>query len=492
MSNLFDDLNFNKTLPHFDFPTIWLRPKSIKNKPLFFKSDFSANDISQGNGNTCFIIACFSALANQKEAFFKVVNPFQSFSSNSYNGAFYFNFFNRERREWETVTIDDYLPYNAVTKKLIFTSNINHPEEYWPALLEKAILKYLKLDYEKIGEGGDPAVIFKILFDNKVDTYYFNKKINIDHYSYLQKFSKKIWPRTIAMTAAIISPTGINNGVDHKTNLVMGHAYSVISMDCEKEQITIRNPWGSTEYLYQIINADKNDDSIENILNLNDGIFKITFKTFLKHFAYIDYIMDNEVRLVGYSPYFKINKGTSLLKSIYSKKIWVNSMNNTNNNDNPAAATGGGRGDFLANTSSLNNNIHANCNIDSLNLINSNQFFYKIKFDIEKIFKNYGKFSSDILFLIKPLWDEFNDKYHQPMYNYYYNLTVEIFQNKSILNCEVCPRLDQYRLNELGGKYISILINKLKPNDKYVNIDLKFLNVINVPKLFEVIIIEDN
>ena len=86
-------------------------------------------------------------MVENKHLFDKVFPPGQNFKNN-YCGLFRFRFY--RLGEWYEVVIDDKLPTRA--GQLIFLRG-NHPNEFWPALFEKAYAKF-NGGYSKI-EGGN-------------------------------------------------------------------------------------------------------------------------------------------------------------------------------------------------------------------------------------------------------------------------------------------------------------------------------------------------
>ena len=94
-----------------------------------------------------YITCRVSGLVENKHLFDKVFPPGQNFTNN-YCGLFRFRFYRLGK--WYEVVIDDTLPTRS--GHFIFLRG-NHPNEFWPALFEKAYAKF-NGGYSKI-EGGN-------------------------------------------------------------------------------------------------------------------------------------------------------------------------------------------------------------------------------------------------------------------------------------------------------------------------------------------------
>ena len=92
-------------------------------------------DINQGEIGDCWFLASLANLADDDEAFNKVVPSGQGFGS-GYCGIFRFRFF--RFGEWVEVVIDDKLPTR--NGKLIYLK-AKDDNEFWSPLLEKAYAK---------------------------------------------------------------------------------------------------------------------------------------------------------------------------------------------------------------------------------------------------------------------------------------------------------------------------------------------------------------
>ena len=63
-----------------------------------------------------------------------VIPPNQGFDDNDYSGMFYFRFW--VYGDWYDVVIDDKLPCSRYyDKQLVYCSNKNNPNEFWPMLV---------------------------------------------------------------------------------------------------------------------------------------------------------------------------------------------------------------------------------------------------------------------------------------------------------------------------------------------------------------------
>ncbi len=162
---LFKDENFNMALPAKYKGVSWSRPHAISQDPIFFFNKPCVCDLKQGNlGNCYFISALHSIIAyytiqhpNLLCNLLYQLGPWQSFQV-GYSGSFTFLLWNGFG--WQAVVIDDLLP--TCNNKLLFTYNTHG--EYWPQLMEKAVLSFLNMSYEDSDKGGVPATIFKLFY----------------------------------------------------------------------------------------------------------------------------------------------------------------------------------------------------------------------------------------------------------------------------------------------------------------------------------------
>ncbi|XP_070699004.1 calpain-1 catalytic subunit-like [Pempheris klunzingeri] len=114
---------------------VWLRPAKIAPRPAFILDGVSRFDFGQGRVGNCWFLASMGALTFQVEILGQVVPLEQTFGEN-YCGLFHFRFWRFGR--WVDVVIDDKLP--TINGRLIFAIS-KDPNEFWPALLEKAYAK---------------------------------------------------------------------------------------------------------------------------------------------------------------------------------------------------------------------------------------------------------------------------------------------------------------------------------------------------------------
>lgn len=119
----------------------WLRPHEICQKngyqaPQMFVKNMDRFDINQGEIGDCWFLAALANLAENQEAFKRVVPKDQGFEGSRYAGIFRFRFYSFG--EWIEVVIDDRLPTR--NGKLIYLKS-TEKHEFWSALLEKAYAK---------------------------------------------------------------------------------------------------------------------------------------------------------------------------------------------------------------------------------------------------------------------------------------------------------------------------------------------------------------
>ena len=96
----------------------------------------------QGELGNCWLIAAISCLSLKPDLFEQVVPKGQVCEGDGYTGAFVFRFWRFGR--WVEVVVDDRLPVNKNTGKLIFIHSRDN-NEFWSALLEKAYAKLVSV-----------------------------------------------------------------------------------------------------------------------------------------------------------------------------------------------------------------------------------------------------------------------------------------------------------------------------------------------------------
>ena len=114
----------------------WLRPREIARDPQMYVGKRDRFDINQGEIGDCWFLAALANLAEDDDAFQRVVPGGQGFDKGSYCGMFRFRFF--RFGEWVEVVIDDKLPTR--NGKLIYLK-AKDDNEFWSPLLEKAYAK---------------------------------------------------------------------------------------------------------------------------------------------------------------------------------------------------------------------------------------------------------------------------------------------------------------------------------------------------------------
>ncbi|XP_029655228.1 calpain-2 catalytic subunit-like, partial [Octopus sinensis] len=141
--SLFEDLDFPATFRSLFLKTVqkdlvWKRPKELKKTAVFMR-EATYRDFNQGALGDCWFISAVNVLvANNRKVFEKIVPSNQSFTED-YAGIFRFNFW--WYGEWKEVVVDDRLPVDKITHKILYAHNNSEPDEFWVCLLEKAYAK---------------------------------------------------------------------------------------------------------------------------------------------------------------------------------------------------------------------------------------------------------------------------------------------------------------------------------------------------------------
>uniref|UniRef100_A0AAQ5X1P9 Calpain catalytic domain-containing protein n=1 Tax=Amphiprion ocellaris TaxID=80972 RepID=A0AAQ5X1P9_AMPOC len=262
----------------------WLRPGRIVSNPSFVVDGVSRFDFGQGIVGNCWFLASIGALTFQDYILGQVVPLEQSFDDD-YCGLFHFRFWRFGR--WVDVVIDDKLP--TINGRLIFVHSTD-PNEFWPALLEKAYAKVCG-SYSDMN-AGTPA---EALVD-------FTGGVHIC--IQLSEPPPNLWELMCrAGQSKSLMGCGTEQGTSANTvlpnGLVQGHAYTVTGVKQVKNRqlvnlVRLWNPWGRGEW-----NGDWSDQSPlwqtvspqdrELCLSVrDDGEFWMTLQDFCRFYSDLD------------------------------------------------------------------------------------------------------------------------------------------------------------------------------------------------------------
>ncbi|XP_019909411.2 calpain-1 catalytic subunit isoform X2 [Esox lucius] len=264
----------------------WLRPAEIAKRPCFTVDGISRFDYGQGLAGNCWFLASIGALTFQTCIMEQVLHGQQSFE-HDYCGIFHFKFWRFGR--WVDVVIDDKLP--TIDGQLIFVHS-KTPNEFWPALMEKAYAKVCG-SYADMNLG-NPS---EAMMDFTGGVYITFK---------LADAPPNLW--NLLFRAAKCNslmgcetPPGETPGNTVAPNgLVRGHAYTLtgiiqlMSKGRPVNLIRVYNPWGRVEWtgdwsdnssLWQTVSPGDRKTCLSVV---EDGEFWITVEDFCKHFRSVD------------------------------------------------------------------------------------------------------------------------------------------------------------------------------------------------------------
>ncbi|XP_051723019.1 calpain-14 [Ctenopharyngodon idella] len=290
---------------------VWKRPHELVPNPVYIVQGTSRFDFIQGRLGNCWFLASVGALTFQKRLMKQVIQDDQNFSVD-YAGIFHFKFW--RFGSWVDVVIDDKLP--TIDGQLAFVQS-KTPNEFWPALLEKAYAKvcgsYAAMDAGNISEAitdftGGPHMTIK-----------------------LSDASDKLWDtmRRASQSESLMgcgTPGGqaglLQNNV-LPNGLVEMHAYTVTGVAevvCggrPVKLVRIFNPWGKGEWnrdwsdrspLWELVRPE--DQKYKVVLD--NGEFWMSMEDFCKNFSDLDICcLDVNVLAGSHSSSWKIemNKG---------------------------------------------------------------------------------------------------------------------------------------------------------------------------------------
>lgn len=303
----------------------WLRPHEICQryglKPEMYVGKIDRFDINQGEIGDCWFLASLANLADDNEAFNRVVPKNQGFR-NGYTGIFRFRFF--RFGEWVEVVVDDRLPTR--NGNLIYLK-AKEANEFWSPLLEKAYAK-LYGSYTAL-EGGltiEASVDFTGGIPEMIDLNNMRMEKETLFYNMMKAYENNAF-MSCSLSNSRYQAEGMRLGLQAR------HAYTitkVVEVRSHRGRNTIplirmRNPHGnSREWKGAWSDQDSEwrnlRDSVKQELGLtfdDDGEFYMNFNLdFLKYFG--------EVEIVHKTPASMMEQQSSSRKYevIYFQGAW--------------------------------------------------------------------------------------------------------------------------------------------------------------------------
>uniref|UniRef100_A0A3B4ULQ0 Calpain-1 catalytic subunit-like n=1 Tax=Seriola dumerili TaxID=41447 RepID=A0A3B4ULQ0_SERDU len=261
---------------------VWLRPAKIAPNPSFVLDGISRFDFGQGVLGNCWFLASIGALTFQNHVLGQVVPLEQTFDEN-YCGLFHFRFWRFGR--WVDVIIDDKLP--TINGRLIFVHS-KDPNEFWPALLEKAYAKVCG-SYADMCAGTPAEAMMDFTGGVHMCIQLSDPPKNLWELMYRAGSSNSLM--------GCGTPQGTSANTVLPNGLVQGHAYTVTGMMSQGKLVNLVrlwNPWGKGEWkgdwsdqslLWQTVSAHdrKTCHSVDD-----DGEFWMTMEDFCKFYTDLD------------------------------------------------------------------------------------------------------------------------------------------------------------------------------------------------------------
>ncbi|XP_044019682.1 calpain-A-like [Aphidius gifuensis] len=269
-----------------------LRPKDIVEKPqepVIFIDNKKPFHVKQGKLGDCWFVVGLLHLQYYPNLFRFIVSPHdQTFNAKNYAGIFHFRFW--QAGTWVDVVIDDRLP--TVQKTLIYASS-GYPNEFWPALIEKAYAKLLYRSYKNL-IGGFSKISMPDLSGCISETYVIKSTSNE-----LFKIIQNAKDRSTMISCSTVNQEEFQKFKTPVLRLLPHHSYAITAVktvtidkiDGEFKLIRIRNPQGRvSKHLYHgNIKYFFNQATLESKLDTEiDGESWILYDDFIKYFSYVE------------------------------------------------------------------------------------------------------------------------------------------------------------------------------------------------------------
>ncbi|BFZ04245.1 hypothetical protein BsWGS_07284 [Bradybaena similaris] len=228
------------------FGVQWKRPWEISKDPVFAHEGTTYTDVDQGDLGDCWFLSSVSCLAvsQHKDLLSRVIPKGQGFGP-EYTGKFVFKFW--QYGEWIDVVIDDRLP--TYSGSLIYSKNVEQPNEFWVPLLEKAFAK-LYGNYNVL-DGGRIHTALVDLTGGLGEMISLKEEISDKELTDLLLRCTKL---NSFMGGSIFVKQPGEREVINVSGLVEGHAYTIVKVkevNTTKGKVLllhIRNPHGKGEW----------------------------------------------------------------------------------------------------------------------------------------------------------------------------------------------------------------------------------------------------
>ncbi len=279
-TSLFIDEAFNKDLPakHTAYAS-WRRPPAVDERTVFFDETVCMCDLKQNVFGNCYYVSALHVLIyyinkwpHMKPFLFNIVRPWQTFEPAFYDGKFGFDLWTG--RQYERVYVDDELPCVNGT----FAATHCAHGEMWPALLEKAIIKYLGRSYADWDGGGLPHIVLSLLLPGTFQAF---------------DLRRTLYPLEVLARKDTLFNCSVRGSPEEllANGLVCQHAYGLHEYWESSGHVLVHNPWSNhVEYMHQTrgitASASWFCDNCKKA-TADDGMFVMEEADFLRQFDYI-------------------------------------------------------------------------------------------------------------------------------------------------------------------------------------------------------------
>ncbi|XP_020783915.2 calpain-1 catalytic subunit-like [Boleophthalmus pectinirostris] len=292
---------------------VWVRPHKIVPNPSFVVDGITRFDFGQGIVGNCWFLASIGAVTLQEPILAQIIPKDQTFDED-YCGLFHFRFWRFGR--WVDVVIDDKLP--TIKGRLIFVHS-KDPEEFWPALLEKAYAKVCG-SYSDMNAGTPVEALVDFTGGVHVCVELSSPPPNLWELMSHARQSQ-------SLMACAIPPGATSENTVLPNGLVNGHAYAVTGVKEIKirgqlvKLVRLWNPWGKGEWkgdwsdksrFWQMVSPQDRATCLDVI---DDGEFWMTLEDFCKFYS--------DLNICCLCPDFLDGSSTCHWKTSFYEGRWV-------------------------------------------------------------------------------------------------------------------------------------------------------------------------